>query len=322
MRAVSGRAARLLPGAAVPAQDQGLGGAAVGVTACGGAAYCPGAACGQDGHCVEGAASRSRAGHRLPRGAVPLQDRGLRRPLANPVAPTAQALRADTAATPNRKLPVPGAGLGTCFHEAPFHRSIRVPPLPVTPTAQALAADAAATPKKMLPAGAGLGTAFHDVPFHRRIKGCIDGVPQWLHPAAQARRAETAARPLRELPAGAGLGARFHDLPFQCRIRALPPVVRVVPAAQASRAVTAATASSPPPSGAGLSTCFQEIPFHRSIRVLDLLPQLQCSRRPRRCAQKRRPRRGGLRPRGLGSAPASRRGRSTARSGLWKPGRW
>ena len=126
----------------------------------------------------------------------------------------------------------------------------------------------------MLPAGAGLGTAFHDVPFHRRIKGCIDGVPQWLHPAAQARRAETAARPLRELPAGAGLGARFHDVPFQCRIRALPPVVRVVPAAQASRAVTAATASSPPPSGAGVSACFQEFPFHRSIRVLDLLPQL------------------------------------------------
>jgi hypothetical protein len=40
------------------------------------------------------------------------------------VMPTAQALRADVAATPDR-LPFADAGLGICVHTWPFHRSIR-----------------------------------------------------------------------------------------------------------------------------------------------------------------------------------------------------
>jgi hypothetical protein len=39
--------------------------------------------------------------------------------------PTAQALLAEVAATPERTLSA-GAGLGTCFHTVPSHRKIRV----------------------------------------------------------------------------------------------------------------------------------------------------------------------------------------------------
>ena len=65
-----------------------------------------------------------------------------------PVLPTAQALRADTAATPERPLPA-GAGLGTFFQAVPFQCAIkalgRAPPL--SPTAQAFRAEVAATPR-------------------------------------------------------------------------------------------------------------------------------------------------------------------------------
>jgi hypothetical protein len=42
------------------------------------------------------------------------------------LVPTAQALVAEVAATPERLASVPGLGLGTCFQAVPFHRSIRV----------------------------------------------------------------------------------------------------------------------------------------------------------------------------------------------------
>ena len=64
------------------------------------------------------------------------------------VYPTAQALPADVAATPLRKLSGAGAGLGTRFHAVPFQRTIRVL-LPAEPTAQALRADKTATPLKL-----------------------------------------------------------------------------------------------------------------------------------------------------------------------------
>jgi hypothetical protein len=59
-----------------------------------------------------------------------------------------------------------GLGLGTCFHEVPFHRRIR--DLLLEPTAQALLAEVAATADR-LPAGLGLGTCFQAVPFQCRI---------------------------------------------------------------------------------------------------------------------------------------------------------
>jgi hypothetical protein len=68
------------------------------------------------------------------------------------VVPTAQALPADAAATPERTPPVAGVGLGTRFQEVPFQRTIRVlllVPLSVEPTAQAFRAEVAATPARL-----------------------------------------------------------------------------------------------------------------------------------------------------------------------------
>jgi hypothetical protein len=85
------------------------------------------------------------------------------------VHPTAQALVAEVAATPNRSLPPTGFGLGTCAHAVPFHRSMSVWAPPMLPTAHAFAAETAATPERTLPAGPGLRTCAHAVPFHRSI---------------------------------------------------------------------------------------------------------------------------------------------------------
>jgi len=62
------------------------------------------------------------------------------------VQPTAQAVPAGVAATPQSQLPT-GLGLGTCVQAAPFHRRISVLPVPqaLQPTAQALPSDVAAT---------------------------------------------------------------------------------------------------------------------------------------------------------------------------------
>src|SRR5579859_418052 len=64
------------------------------------------------------------------------------------IQPTAQASRADVAATPVRKLKcLLSVGLGTSFQALPFQCSINVEPWPWfdTPTAQALAREVAAT---------------------------------------------------------------------------------------------------------------------------------------------------------------------------------
>ena len=80
-------------------------------------------------------------------------------PLAEP---TAQALLADVAVTPDRLLSA-GAGLGTCFHALPFQAMISVLGLLVKqlpqPTAQALLAEVAATPDRLLSAGPGWAPA-------------------------------------------------------------------------------------------------------------------------------------------------------------------
>ena len=47
-------------------------------------------------------------------------------PLPLLLLPTAQALVAEVAATPERLASVPGLGLGTRFQVVPFHRSISV----------------------------------------------------------------------------------------------------------------------------------------------------------------------------------------------------
>ena len=66
---------------------------------------------------------RAGAGHPLPGGAVPAHDQGLGR--CRVAQPTAQALLAEVAATPERPI-WPALGLGTCFQAVPFHRRISV----------------------------------------------------------------------------------------------------------------------------------------------------------------------------------------------------
>src|ERR1700731_4069464 len=77
---------------------------------------------------------------------VPFQCRIRVLPLS--VEPTAQALRAEAAATPARMPPLGELGLGTRFQVVPFQCRIRVLS-PVRPTAQALRAEAAATPARV-----------------------------------------------------------------------------------------------------------------------------------------------------------------------------
>ena len=151
-------------------------------------------------------------------------------PVLLKVSPTAQALRAEAAATPESSELGAGLGLGTCFHAAPFHRRITVPkdvaPVMVSPTAQALRAETAATLRSAAPPAGGLGTRFHTVPFHRRIRLGPGPQPQLMSPTAQALLADVTATPLRKsrrplLAPGLGLGTCFHALPFHRRIRVL-----------------------------------------------------------------------------------------------------
>src|SRR6516162_319087 len=70
------------------------------------------------------------------------------RVLPRKAEPTAQALVAEVAATPDRVANVPGLGLGTRVQAVPFQCTINVLPLPSEPTAQALPAEVAATPDR------------------------------------------------------------------------------------------------------------------------------------------------------------------------------
>ena len=114
------------------------------------------------------------------------------------VLPTAQAFRAEVAATAESRALAPGLGLDTRFHAEPFHHKVRVfvgpSPLPVSPTAQAVLADTAATPdSKVPPPGVGLGTCFHAVPFHRSVTLAPGPHPQLASPTVQASPTEITA---------------------------------------------------------------------------------------------------------------------------------
>ena len=91
--------------------------------------------------------------------------------------PTAQALPAEVAATPDRRLLLPpGLGLATFAHLEPFQRRMRVVSSVLVaekPTAQALLVEVAVTPLRrvLFPACAGgLGTCIHVVPFQCRMR--------------------------------------------------------------------------------------------------------------------------------------------------------
>jgi hypothetical protein len=106
------------------------------------------------------------------------------------VEPTAQALRAEVAATAASELNLAedGLGLDTRFHAAPFQCTIKVLPLLVEPTAQAFLAEVAATPERP---PTGLVTRRHAVPFQCTIRA----LPPPVEPTAHALRAEIAATP-------------------------------------------------------------------------------------------------------------------------------
>jgi hypothetical protein len=156
------------------------------------------------------------------------------------VSPTAQALRAESAATLDRLL-WSGLGLGTRFHALPFQCRISVltpDPVLTLPTAQASLAEIAATPSRRLPAGLGLGSCFQALPFHRSIRARDP-----LAPTAQALRTEMAATLLRLLLVGPGLGTRFQVLPFQCTISVLE--LGKLPAEPTAQALPAEVAATP-----------------------------------------------------------------------------
>jgi hypothetical protein len=200
---------------------------------------------------------------------------------SRPFRPTAQALRAEAAATPKSSAPPARLGLRTSFHLVPFQRSITVfgpgwLGLLVQPTAQAFRADVTATPARLPPAaGFGLGTRFQAVPFQRRIKVSGFSLKQRVQPTAQALRAEVTATPYRTLSpvAGFGLGTSRHRVPFHRSIRVFRDgPLQAQPTAHALRAEVTATAPSQLPGVAafGLGTRFQAVPFQRRIRVLGL----------------------------------------------------
>src|SRR5262249_4058456 len=103
------------------------------------------------------------------------------------VLPTAQASRADRAATPFRTIP----GTRTGLHAVPFQCSIAAPVLPC-PAAQASRAEVAATELRTSGTRPRRGTGFQAVPFHRKITAD----PPRVFPTAQALRAEVTHTPL------------------------------------------------------------------------------------------------------------------------------
>src|SRR6516225_2486868 len=159
------------------------------------------------------------------------------RVLLKATQPTAQALRAEVAATAASLLSSGRRGLATCFHAVPFQCTIMVwvvPPVGpkqwlAQPTAQALRAEVAATPLSApILASAGLGIRVQAVPFQCRITVCgltEERKQKAVQPTAQALRAEVAATLLRVLPSpGLGLGTRLQVVPFQCKISVLRPL--------------------------------------------------------------------------------------------------
>lgn len=199
------------------------------------------------------------------------------------VLPTAQAFRAEVAATAESRALAPGLGLDTLFHAVLFHRKVRVfvgpSPLPVSPTGpDGTRGDGGHAGQQGTAPGVGLGTYFHAAPFHRSVTLKPGPDPQLASPTVQAPPAEVTATAPRYsaspwLAPGSGLGTRIHAVPFHRSISVLSLEPKIVePTAQALPAELAATpsrvASDP---GLGLDIRFHAAPFHRSISVLPLL---------------------------------------------------
>ena len=119
--------------------------------------------------------------------------------------PTAQALLAEVAVTPLRRVLFPpcAGGLGTCVHLVPFQCRMRdwAALLMEKPTAQALLAEVAPTPDRLLSSpGLGLTTCVHLRPSQCKTRVFAPG-PLENSPTAQALLAEVAATPPRSLKA-------------------------------------------------------------------------------------------------------------------------
>src|SRR5262249_30646446 len=189
---------------------------------------------------------------------------------------TTQALRADVAATP-QKRPLPGwSGAGTCRHAWPFQcrtSAWLAVQLPLNPTAQTSLADVAATPSR-LPARTGLRITVQALPFQCSMMVWLVFVPP--SPTAHASVAEVTATEA-SAPTRSGLGVCRHTLPFHRKISRPCPSPRNTgagrfspPPAHASEAETAATPLrvSPPGTGFGLGTRVHAVPFQCMISVL------------------------------------------------------
>jgi len=195
-----------------------------------------------------------------------------------PWFPTAQALLAEVAAAPKRKVAKPGRlGLETVDHFVPFQCKIIDWAWPVVPAAQALVLEVADTPNKpktLLP-GVGLKTWAHVLPFQRRVS-VWNTFEDVLHggehqsPTAQALVGETAVTALSSGKApGLGLETWAQVLPFQCKISVWSASAdfphadtQYWPTAHALVLDTAATAvRKEDPPGLGLETWAQAVPF-------------------------------------------------------------
>jgi hypothetical protein len=113
--------------------------------------------------------------------------------------PTAHALLAEVAATPDNVPPVPGCGLVTCAHFWPFQCRIKgwpAPPLSRKPTAQASVADTAPTALSQAAVpGLGLVTCRQVWPSQCRIRVRSSPPSTKLTPTAQTSAADTARTP-------------------------------------------------------------------------------------------------------------------------------
>jgi hypothetical protein len=157
-------------------------------------------------------------------------------------SPTIQAFDRDSALTPASVSSAVSAGMLTCAHRVPFHRTT----VPVPDTAQASDAESALTASKAFP---GAGTRSQVEPFQCRARLSLPlGVSN--APTAHASEADTALTPDRTVPMvppGLGLATRLQPVPLQRNIIVCgKPAAVVKPTAQAFDADVALTLSRKP----------------------------------------------------------------------------
>jgi hypothetical protein len=177
----------------------------------------------------------------------------------------------DVHATPKRRLPTAGLGVGWICHTAPFHRSASVDPSLELPTAVHAVADVHATPASTPPpAGGGVDWICQRLPFHRSTRSASEPDPSFALPTAMHAVADVHATPLRlpyRTPAGLGLGWIRHVLPFHRSTNVnVPPLLGVKrPTAIHAEGDEHATPSrAPPPPGVGVDWIRHRAPSHRS----------------------------------------------------------